>query len=340
MALNEKVFVDNPASIGGGQYTFDLYISNASQEKYLVVGDIVEDTSNNRYQIDTWVGSPSDFSDGAQITATFVDNDVLPTQDTGSDSDWFTEGLEDIRPQMQTEGTLSGISIFSGQNFEYTVTAGWDVSVEAAKAVVGDYVADASGIVYELTFIDGSNRFTVPCRMKEVEKYGNSPNAGLATMYRPTSEGSFTGRGFSNVQADAVRNRDSFVSDNKVLLPRVAVDNITTSIADAVTENMTIVGYRGYILYKIETSHAAWVRIYTSTSDRASDSSRDEGTDPLPGSGVIAEIISTGAEIIFISPGAIGFSEDETTNIYLAVTNKNGSPATVQVTLTVIKIEA
>jgi hypothetical protein len=122
---------------------------------------------------------------------------------------------------------------------------------------------------------------------------------------------------------------------------RITVDNTTASLADTATGNLTITGYKGYVLYKIQTSHAAWVRIYTDTASRSADSGRSELTDPAPGAGVIAEVITTGAETVLISPGTIGFSNESTpsSNIQLAVTNKSGTTTTIMVTLTVLQLE-
>lgn len=132
--------------------------------------------------------------------------------------------------------------------------------------------------------------------------------------------------------------------DNKptsLLGSRAALAGTTASLANAATGNLQITGYKGYMLYKIQTSAAAWVRIYTDAASRSADSSRAEGTDPTPGSGVIAEVITTGAQTILISPGAIGFNNESspTTAIELAVTNKSGSTAAITVTLTAVKLE-
>jgi hypothetical protein len=93
---------------------------------------------------------------------------------------------------------------------------------------------------------------------------------------------------------------------------------------------------------KIQTSAAAWVRIYTDTASRTSDASRSEGTDPLPGSGVIAEVITTGAETQLLSPGTIGFNNESspTTDIYATVTNKSGISTNITVNLTILQLEA
>jgi phytoene synthase len=68
---------------------------------------------------------------------------------------------------------------------------------------------------------------------------------------------------------------------------------------------------------------------------------RAEGVDPAAGAGVVAEVITTGAQTILISPGTLGFNNESSpvTEIYAAVTNKSGSTATITVTLTILKIE-
>ena len=126
------------------------------------------------------------------------------------------------------------------------------------------------------------------------------------------------------------------------LQTRTTVSGSTGSLADAGTGPINITGFKGYMLMKVETSAAAWVRIYTSEAARLADASRLEGTDPSPGAGVIAEVITTGAQTVMISPGAYGFNDEvtPTTNIPVRVTNKSGSTATITVTLTVLQLEA
>jgi hypothetical protein len=65
-------------------------------------------------------------------------------------------------------------------------------------------------------------------------------------------------------------------------------------------------------------------------------------TDPTPDAGVIAEVITTGAETVLMSPSSMGFNMEATptTTIPCAVTNKSGSAGTVTVTLNVLQLEA
>jgi hypothetical protein len=126
------------------------------------------------------------------------------------------------------------------------------------------------------------------------------------------------------------------------LRSRAVLTGATASLANSASGNITITGYKGYMLYKIQTSAAAWVRIYTDSASRSADAARLEGSDPAPGSGVVAEVITTGAQTILISPGALGFSNETVpdTNIQLLVTNKSGSTAAITVTLTAVQLEA
>lgn len=125
------------------------------------------------------------------------------------------------------------------------------------------------------------------------------------------------------------------------LQSRVAVATTTPTLNANSSSNIIISGFKSYLLMKIETSAAAWVTIYTDTSSRDLDSLRSEGTDPLPGSGVVAEVITTGASTQLISPGALGFNNDTivSNNIYAKVYNKSGSQQQITVTLTLLQLE-
>ena len=97
-----------------------------------------------------------------------------------------------------------------------------------------------------------------------------------------------------------------------------------------------------YALHKIQTSHAAWVTLYTDTTSRTQDASRTESTDPVAGSGVIAEVITSDGATQKITPAAMGYNDDGTpsTNAYVKVVNKSGNTAAVTVTLHFVPLEA
>jgi len=115
---------------------------------------------------------------------------------------------------------------------------------------------------------------------------------------------------------------------------------ITGSVADNNTVELNITGYKAYALFKITVDTEAWVRVYVDDASRDADLTRSEGQDPTPGSGVIAEVRTSGGESILTSPGIMGFNNDSprTDNIYLSVTNRSGNPTPITVTLTALQI--
>lgn len=130
-------------------------------------------------------------------------------------------------------------------------------------------------------------------------------------------------------------------SNVMALQSRTSPTATTGSLADGANVNLDITGYKGYALLKITTDRAAWVRVYADGASRTADASRLETADPAPDAGVIAEVITTGAETVLVSPGVFGYNNESTptTNIPCAVKNKSGSASTVQVTLTVLQLE-
>ena len=126
------------------------------------------------------------------------------------------------------------------------------------------------------------------------------------------------------------------------LQSRTTAQVTTASIASGSSVYATIVAAKSYLLQKIETSAAAWVTLYTDTTSRSNDATRNEITDPLPGSGVIAEVITTAAATQKITPGTMGWNDDGTPseNVYLKVVNKSGSTQAITVTLTYVQLEA
>ena len=94
-------------------------------------------------------------------------------------------------------------------------------------------------------------------------------------------------------------------------------------------------------MLSIETDSAAWVTVYVSQATRTADASRAETTDPSPGSGVLAEAITTGAQTVLLTPSTMYFNNEATpaSELYLKVVNKSGATAAITVTLKVIKME-
>ena len=135
---------------------------------------------------------------------------------------------------------------------------------------------------------------------------------------------------------------NSTVGSGTNLQARTSAQGSTGNILDGASSNIQITAVKTYALLKIQTSHAAWVTLYTNIPSRSADSSRNETTDPLPGTGIIAEVITSDGAVQDITPGTIGWNDDTTpsNNLYAKVVNKSGSTANITVTVHFVQIEA
>jgi len=127
------------------------------------------------------------------------------------------------------------------------------------------------------------------------------------------------------------------------LQSRTTVSGVTTSIANLGIGNTNITGFKSYALMKVGLSTAGWLRLYTDSASRTADASRSQGIDPSPGSGVIAEVITTGISTTqIISPFVMGgnLNNPADTTIYAAITNLSGSTQAITANLTILQLEA
>jgi hypothetical protein len=117
----------------------------------------------------------------------------------------------------------------------------------------------------------------------------------------------------------------------------------TSSIANEASEDVTLsnVGKAGQLV-AIEVDQAAWVTVYASQAARTADASRTQIQDPEGGSGVLLEIITTGAEEILVTPSVSYFNYESipVAELYLKVVNKSGATQTITTTITAIPSEA
>ena len=131
------------------------------------------------------------------------------------------------------------------------------------------------------------------------------------------------------------------ISSASGLEARTTAQATAANLANSGSADLTITAAKTYALHAIQTSHAAWVTLYTDTTSRTNDAARNETTDPLPGAGVIAEVITSDGSKQRITPGTIGYNDDGTpsTNAYIKVVNKSGNTASITVTLYFVKLE-
>ena len=116
----------------------------------------------------------------------------------------------------------------------------------------------------------------------------------------------------------------------------------TTSIPSMGIGHTDIIGFKAYGLMKVGLSTAGWIRLYTDSTSRTNDSGRSVGEDPQVGSGVIAEVVTTGISTQqLISPFTVGGNMDEpvTTKIYASIKNLSDSTQSISANLTILQLE-
>ena len=167
---------------------------------------------------------------------------------------------------------------------------------------------------------------------------------GLATAGLLSSTGD--GSGLTNLPAGQLTGSLPAIDGSALTgltTSRFTVSNNTGSIGAGTTTDITITGAKAYSLFKVETTHAAWIRLYTDTDSRTNDETRAYTTDPTPGSGVLAEVYTTttGSNTFKMTPGVVGWNDDGTpsTNIYAKVTNNESGAADITVSLTIVRME-
>ena len=171
--------------------------------------------------------------------------------------------------------------------------------------------------------------------------WGNHANGGYLTTLG--SIGGHTDVSITSPQINQVLeyNGSAWVNaTNSGGLQSRATVSATNSITANGIANISMTTPKTYALLSIETSHSAWVTLYSDTASRTADANRTETTDPVAGSGVLAEVITTGSQTQILTPGVICFNSSSSNVTYAKIVNRSGGTANVQVTLTYVQIEA
>ena len=220
-------------------------------------------------------------------------------------------------------GTVSGGSSYTNSDVDTHLNTGTATSGQILSWNGSDYdwVADQTGG-------GGSGSLTI-------QDEGSALSTAATTL-------NFVGAGVTASGTGAVKTITiAGGGGGSGLQSRQTFNAATSAIADGAVGNITITAYKTYSLLKIQTSAAAWVTLYTDQASRTADAGRSEATDPLPGSGVIAEVITTAAQTQIITPATIGWNNESTpvASVYAKVVNKSGGTTAITVTITVVQLE-
>ena len=264
-------------------------------------------------QILSWNGSDYDWvadqtgGGGGAGTPT-----ITWTLTANAQSDYIFSG--DGFPTSQNDPTLY---LIRGQTYKFVNnTGGHPFRIQSTGATNGGGTQYNSGVTNQDAGNGVTLTFVVPMDAPDTLYYQCTAHPAMFGTITILSQGSST------------PSRQSF-------------SQATSSIADGAVDTISITAFKTFALLKVQTSAAAWVTLYKDSSSRSADSGRNETTDPLPGSGVLAEVITTGAQTVAITPGVFGWNDDATpaATVYAKVVNKSGSTQAITVTITAVKLE-
>ena len=267
---------------------------------------------------------------------------VVAPRATRSD---FAATLE-TNSSVNTSGIITAAS-FAGDGTNLTGVASTDYIVTGTAATfnnvaifndnlkIADNVRAQFGNGFDLQiYHDGSNSYV-------------SDTGALRVGYGGTTELYFsTSKKLETVSTGATVTGTMFAtqfSGGGLMAERTTVSGATTAIGNNGIGNINITGFKSYSLMKVGLSTAGWFRLYTDSTSRTNDASRSVGIDPSPGSGVIAEVVTTGVSTSqMITPFVTGGNMDEpaTTTMYASVKNLSGVTTEISVNLTLLQLEA
>lgn len=330
VAASEIVVLDGTqgAPVSDGFFRVDRGTSADTALKWDETGDRWQFTNDgtNYYNINSYtLGGSNTTSNQAVFSITGTDSSTSSVEIGGSGGTTVT-----------WDGPSSKATISSTA----PVNADWDATTGLAQILNKPTIPAEYTLPIASASVLGGIKVGANLSINPVTGVLDS-NPGSYTL--PTASASVLGgiKIGSGLTIDANGVVDVNVGGGNTLTSRQALSKTSTSIVDNATENLNITGFKAYSLFAIETSAAAWVKVYTTAAARTADVNRSEGNDPAPGSGVIAEVRTFGAETVQITPGVIGFNYDATptTDIYVSVTNRSGATTPITVTLTAIKLE-
>jgi len=255
---------------------------------------------------------------------------------------------------IATYATSSGIATYATSSGIATI-AGYATTSGISSALTSTASVNTSGIITAASFSgSGTNLTNLPAG----QLTGTLPAIDGSALLNINASGSGIVVLDDNINVGSARTINfgiglgvtysssgiaTITASGGSLQSRTTVIGVTTSIANNGIGNTNITGFKSYALMKVGLSTAGWLRIYTDSTSRSNDISRSVGIDPAPGSGVIAEVVTTGISTTqIITPFVMGGNLDDpsSTTIYAAITNLSGSTQPITANLTILQLEA
>jgi len=318
-------------------------VSTFQSNVHLGDGDILLFGNSNDLQI-SHDGSNSWITDAGTGYLGLVSNGTgVMLQKQGGEflGKFLTDGAVELYydNSKKFETTGIGVSVYGDLNVGTGVTIYGNTGIVSATSFNGSAVGltsiPSSQLTGNLPAIDGSALLNVNATGDGVVVENNGQNVGSAkTINFDTGVDVAYSSGIATVTVTA---------SGGSLQSRTTVSASTASIADNAVGLVTVTGFKSYALMKVGLSTAGWIRIYTDGASRTADASRSVGEDPLPGSGVIAEVVTTGISTEQkISPFTMGGNMDDPvdTTIYMSITNLSGTTQSINANLTILQLEA
>lgn len=231
-----------------------------------------------------------------------------------------------------TNITATGTGIGVSNN---TVTVGTASTLDFGTNLS---VTPASAGIVTITATDTNTTYTLPA------SDAGSGNVNLTLTGSDASTDAVLITAGTNVTIDSIGAGGFTINaaGGGALQSRELKSGTTASLAPLAIGNITITGFKSYALMNVGLSTAGWLRLYTDSASRTADAGRSIGEDPAPGSGVIAEVVTTGLSTSQnIAPFVIGgnMNDPVDTDMYVAITNTSGQTQTITANLTILKLE-
>ena len=259
---------------------------------------------------------------GAGVTATISGGiaSVEITSSGGGGGGGLSNVVEDTTPQLGGNLDLNSKDITGTGDIDITGTI---TATSFSGPLTGAVTGNVTGAASQVTVADESS------------------DTACNVLFTTAATGNLPPKSGSNLtfnSANGTLTATTFVGGG-ALQSRTVVTGSTSSIINNATDNVNLTGFKSYALMKVGLSANAWIRLYTDSTSRTNDASRSVGEDPLPGSGVIAEVVGSSDQLI--TPFVMGGNMDgsPSTTIYAAITNLSGSTQSITANLTILQLE-